>query len=209
MTARLARLEIEWINRKTPEYLNSHGRNISMPRLEQKLLTLKAEMSYKDNWKRLCLKTMSRHAHDEDYIVALLYLVDERCLPINELQPNIGLQVGHIYRQFRRSGVEIRAHTKSLGARLCEPYVPYKGVFYLDPLAGLLIAAGERRVIPAGVDIYRAPQEDAENPEDRNEVMGLIELPKHAVPVPLLNRKKRKILPFPVLGGRTITNWSP
>ena len=187
----LQRLRVEWINRGEADYRDEQGRRISMRELEAELLRLKDAVSYKKNWQRLATRHYTRHAWNLEYIAALLYLVDERCLPVSDLQPTIHLQLGHLYRQLKRGGVVWRAHTKGLGARLREDYFPYDGVLYLDPLTNVLLRAGERVALPPDVEIYKSLLEENDQSGGREEILGLISGFDIKTPYPLLATKPK------------------
>ncbi|TDE87346.1 hypothetical protein [Deinococcus sp. S9] len=200
--AQLQRLLVEWGNRQQPDYLDENGRLISMATLERELLALKDAVSYKENMRRLATKKIERHAHHVPYIAALLYLLDERVLPVSDLQPVIHLQLGHLYRQLRRGGVIYRAHSTGIGARLREDYHPYKGVVYLDPVSRTLLRSGERVALPGDAKIFKDLDEDAENEGEREEILGLLGAGNATVPVPLLPTKRKAPKRPPVLKWR-------
>lgn len=116
-------LASEWINRGHP----------SMAALHAALLALKGEKSYQAVMNDLALQKLRRHAHDVEYVTHLLYLVDERRLPIVSLQPIVGIQQGHLYRTFIRAGVEFVAAQSSV-VNVDDGLYPWPGQVYVDPL---------------------------------------------------------------------------
>lgn len=190
--ADLKLLAEEWRNKDDEDYTDEHGRVISMKELKARLLKLKDTVSYRKNWYHLATRHYPCHAHNLDFIAALLYLVDERTIPVSDLQPTIHLHVGHIYRSLKRGGVLWRAHYKGIGSRLREDYYPWRGSVYVDPLAGVILHGAQKIIIPHGVDIYKDVEQDAENENDRGGVMGLI-AGKVEVPLPLLPSKPPKV----------------
>lgn len=200
--AKIVRLVSEWQNRLQADYCDEHGRLISMSALEAALLARKDRISYKRNWHDLATRKLHRHARNQEYVAALLYLLDERTLPVAELQPVIDLQLGHLYRQLKRAGVEFAAESVGIGARLREDYHPFPGALYFDPLSATMLRAGQRVALPASLKIYRGLDEDAENEGEREEILGLVAGAQATVPLPLLEVRKRAVKKPPTLNWR-------
>lgn len=196
MSASLSRLEFEWRNvAQLPREID--GRWVDMPALAAALLELKARKTYTEVWRDLALGVHARHAHNEDFVLHLLYLVDERPVPVSVLQRSIGMQLGHLFRTLERAGVEFRAHTTSFSSRLREGYWPWGNEIFLDPLRGTYLRGGEEFPIPEGLEVYLRDGEredwDGEDDEERGEdqgvrdrSIGLIDPGDLAVPLPIV-----------------------
>jgi|GEM_PF-4929588 len=197
----LFRLKIEWQNRNAPDF-NLKGRLVSMRDLERKLAELKKEYpgdeGYERIWQELAYGRVRRHAHNADFIVRLLYLVDERCVSAIHLQPSVNTQIGHLFRFLRRAGVHWKANTVNIGSRLRRGYWPWPGEIFLDPMNGTMIRHGRIQPIPEDLEIFRAA-EDNEDPEGleeteriRDDLLGLMDDEDAIVPLPLYARVSRK-----------------
>lgn len=186
----IRRLSVEWRNIDAPDQLDGE-RMVSMQALKAKLLELKRTHTYRDIWLELAGREHERHAHSDEYVARLLYLVDERCVPVSLLQHTIGLQLGHIFRTFDRAGVVFRAHTSSISSRLRRGYWFWPCHVYLDPLDDSYLYEGVRYAIPKDFQLYLR-DDDAEqwaeedgDQEVRDEYLGQLELPDDFVPAPI------------------------
>lgn len=142
--AALNRLEREWRNRADE----------SMQVLLERLLALKDERTYEQVFADLVLREHKRHVENIEYLARLMYLIDERPMPILHLQPAVGLDQGHIYRTLKRAGVVFEAP----GSRSApDGYFPWKGEVYVDPIRRVLLRGGEEEEIPEDSDPYDLP----------------------------------------------------
>lgn len=169
----LIRLTSEWQNR---------GVTDEMTELEQRILSLKREMSYEEVWKRLALKEERRHVGNLDYVAMLMYLIDERRICLISLQRTIFMQQGHLYRALRRYGVKYKAAT-SLKVSVEDSMFPWAGEVYHDPLLGGYWRGGEFHAAEYQID----PEPDNGR---RFILVGLDEDPVD-VPLPLWRKKKK------------------
>lgn len=122
MAAELRFLQTEWKN-------VDHE---SMQPLLKRLLELKEEKTYAEVAYALAMRQIVRHAHDINFVAHLLYIVDERSLPVIHLQRMTGIQQGHLYRHFKRAGVEYDA-TQSKAVQFDDELLAWPLQFHIDP----------------------------------------------------------------------------
>lgn len=148
----LNRLKVEWSNIFSDE----------MRPLLLRLLKLKETHTYQQVWMELCRRDHRRYAHEIEYVSRLLYIADERPLPVVIMQHAIGIEQGHMYRTFERAGVEWKASTANTGVSVEEHYVPWAGKAFVDVLGKRVIQNGE--IKPIKGDILHFKVEDSGKP---------------------------------------------
>ena len=193
----LVNLKVEWRNKSQADYMLEE-RPISMAALERELLALKDRETYFENWLRLASKEDERHAHDNSFVARLLYLVDERPIPISALQKSIGMQLGHLFRNFDRAGVVFRAHTSGLKSRLRSGYWPWPCEIYIDPTNGIILRHAVEIPLSDVLKIYHKDNGPEEDPEDsdptEDDYIGLLE-ETGDVPLPVHPRFRTATVP--------------
>jgi hypothetical protein len=195
--AKLDLLAVEWRNVLAEDFMHEE-RMISMQTLHKTLLKLKDEKTYTENWIELINGKLDRHAHSDEYVASLLYLVDERPVPISTLQKSIHLQLGHLFRTLDRAGVEFRAHTSALGSRLRQGYWPWPCEIFVDPVRNVILRNGEEIPIPSLLKIYHRDEGPQDDPEDsdptEDDYIGLME-EEGDVPLPIHSLFRKPALP--------------
>lgn len=213
------RLLLEWRNADAPDFMLG-DRLVSMRRLRERVAQIQTEESYEATWYSLLMGEHDRHAHNEEYVARLLVLLDRRPVAINALQRSIGVQLGHLFRTLgERAGVEFRAHTSTLRARIREDYYSWPAQTFVDAEGGRILHGGEILEIPRLLEIFkkdarrplRRGDEEAELGLDADdafevddELMGL--LPDvDVVPLPLY--PTMRAVPKPPLYRATPAPW--
>lgn len=197
MSVKLCKSALEWRNHSQDDYVKD-GSTVSMQTLKARVLKLKEQYSYVQVWSQLASMDIERHAGNEEYISRLIYLVDERPVPISVLQRSVSLQLGHLFRTLDRADVDFRAHTHALTTRIRGGYWPWPCEMYVDVMNGQYFRAGEAHALPEGVDILRRDSDEygAEqgDPAVDDGTLGLID-GNDEVPLPLYPGLRERLGP--------------
>ncbi len=150
----LNRLSLEWRAFSLNDFTLG-DRTVSMRRLYQRVLAIKARETYAQVWLSLVTGRHHRHAHNEEYVARLLVLLDDRPIPINPLQRSIGLQLGHLFRTLERAGVDFRAHTSTLSSRIREDYFPWPCQVFVFAEEGLILPGDSMLDLSKELEVFK------------------------------------------------------
>lgn len=155
------RLSHEWQNCDAPDFM--HGdRLVSMSRLKARVLEIQRTEPYARTWASLVLGEHERHAHNDEYVARILVLLDHRPIPINPLQRSIGFQLGHLFRTLNeRAGVEFRAHTSTMRARIRQDYYSWPHQVFVDAENHRILHGDQVIAIPPELQVFK---KDAKRP---------------------------------------------